>query len=163
MQLLVVGLSTMWWLYVPTTIQVLKCPYKSKPEENKDKVHLHYSNSVDSWAVGVLVYELLVGCPPFFDRVKSATEARIANATPFFPPTLSEGARSFITAGEPCQNGLDWHHCNSMACPCGTPVNQHISLSVAERQGVATTIDLRWGGSSNLHNPRFSQGTLLQL
>eukprot|EP00775_Hariotina_reticulata_P011671 gene11671-11814_t len=78
--------------------EVLKCPYKSKPEENKDKVHLHYSNSVDSWAVGVLVYELLVGCPPFFDRVKSATEARIANATPFFPPTLSEGARSFITA-----------------------------------------------------------------
>jgi hypothetical protein len=40
---------------------VLNCPYKNKPEENKDKPHLHYSGTVDSWAVGVLAYELLVG------------------------------------------------------------------------------------------------------
>jgi hypothetical protein len=40
---------------------VLKCPYKNKPEENKDKAHLHYGGTVDSWAVGVLAYELLVG------------------------------------------------------------------------------------------------------
>jgi hypothetical protein len=41
--------------------QVLNCPYKNKPEENKEKVHLHYGGTVDSWAVGVLAYELLVG------------------------------------------------------------------------------------------------------
>lgn len=81
-------------------LQVLKCPYKSKPEENKEKVHLHYSNTVDSWAVGVLVYELLVGCPPFYDKSKSTTEARIVNGVPHFPPTMSEGAKSFICAGE---------------------------------------------------------------
>lgn len=79
--------------------QVLKCPYKSKPEENKEKEHLHYSNTVDSWAVGVLVYELLVGCPPFYDKSKSNTEARIVSGVPHFPPTISEAAKNFICAG----------------------------------------------------------------
>lgn len=81
-------------------LQVLKCPYKSKPEENKEKEHLHYSNTVDSWAVGVLVYELLVGCPPFYDKSKSNTEARIVSGVPHFPPTISEAAKNFICAGE---------------------------------------------------------------
>eukprot|EP00878_Enallax_costatus_P047629 GHUV01058595.1.p1 GENE.GHUV01058595.1~~GHUV01058595.1.p1 ORF type:complete len:140 (-),score=27.47 GHUV01058595.1:47-466(-) len=80
-------------------MQVLKCPYKSKPEENKEKVHLHYSNTVDSWAVGVLVYELLVGCPPFSGKNKEATEARIVSGVPRFPPTMSEAAKNFILAG----------------------------------------------------------------
>lgn len=77
----------------------MKCPYKSKPEENKEKEHLHYSNTVDSWAVGVLVYELLVGCPPFYDKSKSNTEARIVSGVPHFPPTISEAAKNFICAG----------------------------------------------------------------
>lgn len=82
------------------THQVLKCPLKSRPEENKEKEHLHYSNSVDSWAVGVLTYELLVGCPPFYDESKKNTEARIRSSMPAFPSTLSEGARDFIIEGE---------------------------------------------------------------
>ena len=32
--------------------EVLRCPFKSKPEENKEKSELHYSNRVDAWAVG---------------------------------------------------------------------------------------------------------------
>ena len=87
-------------------MQVLKCPYKSKPEENKEKEHLHYSNTVDSWAVGVLVYELLVGCPPFYDKSKSNTEARIVNGMPHFPPTISEAAKDFICAGNPFCHGI---------------------------------------------------------
>lgn len=47
---------------------MLNCPYKNRPEENKEKAHLHYGSTVDSWAVGVLAYELLVGCPPFYDQ-----------------------------------------------------------------------------------------------
>ncbi len=32
--------------------EVLRCPFKSKPDENKEKSELHYSNRVDGWAVG---------------------------------------------------------------------------------------------------------------
>lgn len=85
---------------------MLKCPLKSRPEENKEKEHLHYSNSVDSWAVGVLTYELLVGCPPFYDESKKNTEARIRSSMPAFPSTLSEGARDFIIEGEGGQGGV---------------------------------------------------------
>ncbi|KAI8467295.1 MAG: kinase-like domain-containing protein [Monoraphidium minutum] len=76
--------------------EILRCPYKSKPEENKEKEHLHYGNTVDSWAVGVLTYELLVGCPPFYDQSRSNTEARIKSGVPVMPSALSEGARNFI-------------------------------------------------------------------
>jgi serine/threonine protein kinase len=98
-------------------LQVLKCPYKSKPEENKEKEHLHYSNTVDSWAVGVLLYELLVGCPPFYDKSKSNTEARIVSGVPHFPPTISEAAKSFICAGE----------CSRTGQPCPPAVHAHIA------------------------------------
>jgi hypothetical protein len=45
------------------------------------------------------VYELLVGCPPFYDKSKSNTEARIVSGVPHFPPTISEAAKNFICAG----------------------------------------------------------------
>lgn len=38
--------------------EVLDCPFKNKPEENKEKTHLHYDLTVDTWAVGVLTYEV---------------------------------------------------------------------------------------------------------
>jgi len=79
---------------------VLRCPYKSKPEENKEKSDLHYGDSVDSWAVGVLTFELLVGCPPFYDETKSGTELRIKGSVPAFPATLTELAKDFVTKGE---------------------------------------------------------------
>lgn len=76
--------------------EVLKCPFKSKPEENKDRTDLHYSHTVDSWAVGVLTYELLVGFPPFYDQSRAATEERIRQSLPVFPTNMSEDAKSFI-------------------------------------------------------------------
>ena len=78
--------------------EVLNCPYKSRPEENKEKTHLHYDSTVDSWAVGVLAYELLVGCPPFYDQSREKVEARIRTANPVFPKSMSEDARSFVSA-----------------------------------------------------------------
>lgn len=45
--------------------EVLRCPPKNLPQENKNNAYLHYNNSVDAWAVGVFAYELVVGFPPF--------------------------------------------------------------------------------------------------
>lgn len=41
--------------------EVLRCPLKRLPGDNKDKQELHYDGTVDTWAVGVLAFELLVG------------------------------------------------------------------------------------------------------
>ncbi len=45
--------------------EILACPAKQHPFENKDNPDIGYTNKVDCWAVGVLAYELLVGKPPF--------------------------------------------------------------------------------------------------
>lgn len=41
--------------------EVLRCPLKRHPGDNKDRPELHYATAVDAWAVGVLAYELLTG------------------------------------------------------------------------------------------------------
>lgn len=124
-------------------LQVLKCPYKSKPEENKEKEHLHYSNTVDSWAVGVLVYELLVGCPPFYDKSKSNTEARIVNGMPHFPPTISEAAKDFICAGKHYTLVL-----LKLVPPCLTSVAAVTSLAIPQglrqAQSSSCSMPLAW-------------------
>ena len=49
------GRGRMLRSHLPThSSEILKCPYKSKPEENKEKEHLHYGPTVDAWAVGVM-------------------------------------------------------------------------------------------------------------
>ncbi|KAG1676372.1 hypothetical protein FOA52_001167 [Chlamydomonas sp. UWO 241] len=77
--------------------EVLKCPYKSYPDENKDNSSLQYGETVDSWAVAVLAYELLVGTPPFYNTSRTETEAMILNTTPAMPKGMSEAAKDFIT------------------------------------------------------------------
>lgn len=45
--------------YMPP--EVLRCPLKRHPGDNKSRTELHYTTAVDSWAAGVLAYELLTG------------------------------------------------------------------------------------------------------
>lgn len=55
-----------------------------------------YGKSVDLWAMGVLVYEMMVGVPPFYDSNPMSTYKRIVKQKPFFPSTLSEEAQSLL-------------------------------------------------------------------
>ncbi|MEW5298547.1 MAG: hypothetical protein WDW38_000717 [Sanguina aurantia] len=83
--------------------EVLVCPDKRRPEENKDKLLLAYTAQVDSWAVGILAYELLVGYPPFEQESRAATYEHIMYKEPKFPAWMSDGARNFISVAL-CKN-----------------------------------------------------------
>ena len=78
--------------------QVLMCPEKSHPAENKDAAHLGYAAGVDAWAAGVLAYELLVGNPPFERESRADTFEQILYRRPPYPAWLPAGARAFIAA-----------------------------------------------------------------
>lgn len=78
--------------------EVLRCPFKSRPDENKEKIDLYYGTSVDSWTVGVMTYELLIGIPPFYDQAhdKKNTEDMIYNKSPIIPNSVSKEACDFL-------------------------------------------------------------------
>ena len=45
--------------------EVVKCPLKAHPDDNKMDTRFHYNAVVDTWAVGCMAYELIAGTPPF--------------------------------------------------------------------------------------------------
>ncbi|KAL4069999.1 kinase-like domain-containing protein [Scleroderma yunnanense] len=65
------------------------------PEMVEGKEH---NEKVDYWALGVLTYEFLVGCPPFEDKSSvNATYRRIAKVDLKIPPHVSLEARDLIS------------------------------------------------------------------
>lgn len=55
-----------------------------------------YNRMVDWWALGVLVYEMLVGLPPFDGDTEEALYSCIMNYNPSYPRSLSKEATSLI-------------------------------------------------------------------
>ena len=43
-----------------------------------------YSQEIDWWSVGIILYEMLIGCPPFFDDNPQSTCYRICHFTEYF-------------------------------------------------------------------------------
>lgn len=56
-----------------------------------------YNLSVDLWCIGVLLYEFLVGKPPFESKDQDNTYARIIAIDLKFPSYVPEGARDLIS------------------------------------------------------------------
>lgn len=56
-----------------------------------------HDKSVDVWSVGVLLYEILVGKPPFEASTYEETYRRILNAQYIFPPHVAPLARDLIS------------------------------------------------------------------
>lgn len=78
--------------------EVLICPDKKLPEENKSQTLIVYGHSVDAWAIGILAYELLVGCPPFEQEARSDTYDSIMYKEPRLPSSISSQGKNFILA-----------------------------------------------------------------
>ncbi|KAK9815326.1 hypothetical protein WJX72_001838 [[Myrmecia] bisecta] len=77
--------------------EVLVCPEKSRPEENKEKMLLGYNAMVDAWAMGILAFELIVGHPPFEKDSRSATYEHIMYRKAQFPAWMTDEAKDFIS------------------------------------------------------------------
>ncbi len=59
--------------------------------------HREYDEHVDIWSLGVMMYEFIVGKPPFEVEGRSETCARITTVNFTFPNTVSAPARDLIT------------------------------------------------------------------
>lgn len=78
--------------------EVVKNPLKDHPDDYKNDTRFHYNAVVDSWAVGCLAYELLVGFPPFMADTQQQVVANIYKKEVHFTKKMSEESVSFIKA-----------------------------------------------------------------
>jgi len=84
-----------WSVHAPSSRRKTLCgtPDYLSPEMIKGKEHNH---AVDIWALGILLYEFIVGSPPFeADEIKE-TYRRIVHAKVTFPDFVSPSARDLI-------------------------------------------------------------------
>jgi serine/threonine protein kinase len=56
-----------------------------------------YCNGVDWWAMGILLFELLAGYPPFYDSSPYKIYQKIIEGHYDFPKHLSSNARKLIS------------------------------------------------------------------
>lgn len=76
----------------------MRCPDKRSPDENKTMTELAYDDKVDTWACGVLAFELLVGCPPFGMSSRDESIHAILSQPPKIPSWLPGDAAAFLKA-----------------------------------------------------------------
>ena len=55
-----------------------------------------YGKMVDWWTLGNIIYEMLVGIPPFYTEIRSELFQKIKSTEPNYPSYLSESTRRFI-------------------------------------------------------------------
>lgn len=56
-----------------------------------------HDSNVDNWSVGVLLYEFIVGRPPFEHKNRSETLSNIQNLRYVFPENFPAGAKEIIS------------------------------------------------------------------
>lgn len=80
-----------------------------------------YTKSVDWWTLGVLLYEMMTGLPPFYDENTNEMYRKILQDELRFPDDMSEDAKSLLrgVSGKEVawddnnNNNANWSHCHS--------------------------------------------------
>lgn len=85
-----------WSVHAPSSRRATMCGTMDylPPEMIENNV---YDEKVDLWAVGILIYEFLVGRPPFEASTPSATYDRIRRVDLRFPAHVSDDAKDLIS------------------------------------------------------------------
>ena len=85
-----------WSVHAPTSRRTTLCGTLDylPPEMVEGREH---DSTADIWSLGVLMYEFLVGSPPFEAEGYRATYRRISCVDIRFPPSVSPGARDLIS------------------------------------------------------------------
>lgn len=78
-----------------TTFTFCGTPEYMAPEVIMENGH---GKSVDFWALGVLVFEMVTGVHPFYSRNKEEMYRRILSHTPVLPPYLTKEAKDILQA-----------------------------------------------------------------
>ncbi|XP_003368968.1 serine/threonine-protein kinase 6, partial [Trichinella spiralis] len=68
--------------------------------------HDSYDEKIDIWALGVLLYEFLVGDPPFFAPSQKATMRLISTCEFTIPDSVSDAAKDVINKKDPSERML---------------------------------------------------------
>jgi serine/threonine protein kinase len=84
-----------WSVHTPTARRTTLCGTLDYLPPEMIEGH-DYDESVDIWSLGVLLYEFLVGAPPFEAPIRQATYQRISKVDLRFPKSMSEAACDLI-------------------------------------------------------------------
>mmetsp|Transcript_14782 Transcript_14782/g.31128 ORF Transcript_14782/g.31128 Transcript_14782/m.31128 type:complete len:357 (-) Transcript_14782:297-1367(-) len=85
-----------WSVHAPTSRRNTMCGTLDylPPEMVEGQEH---DEQVDTWALGVLLYEFLVGCPPFEAETQAMTYRRITRVDIRWPSGMAEDAKDLIS------------------------------------------------------------------
>jgi serine/threonine protein kinase len=83
-------------------------------------------NAIDWWSLGTLMYEMMVGIPPFYSENVQEMYQMILRSDLVFPPTISSHACSLLSKvcfisfqmAQRCPHGLIVHHIISYCFLC---------------------------------------------
>jgi len=84
-----------WSVHAPTLRRKTICGTLDylPPEMVKNETH---DERLDTWCLGILTYEFIVGRPPFEARDRDATYNKILHSPVTFPPHITPDAQDFI-------------------------------------------------------------------